>query len=446
MRFRRILATAAVAAVTTPVVLLSVTPAFADTRPAAREQPGKPTLAQLEKAAAEAQKAYDDAVLAEKDGRKVLEAALSDTSSLAVAATTALKEAADATTAKTTAEKALADARTALGELPETATAEEKAAAEKAVTDAEATARTAAETKTAADARAETALTTRDDARVAASRQYGLLRKAVEKALETKTAADEDLAEAREEAEDNDGDNDGDNEGDDEGDDCAPADLTTVVTGLPSKVVAGEWVNFRLRVTNESVKTMDDVYPYAFAHATDTSGLKDTSDLLKLQWSPASSAAWNTVDESGTLSTISPLKAGAHSDIKLRLKVDAKAPAGHGAAFVAGYYINDDESCGGTPGAEMYEFDIAAAGSDPGKVPDAEPKPGKTPAPGPTPSATAPAPQPQGGAATQPVNGSLAATGSSSAVPQLALAAAAAVAAGAGAVFAVRRRKANSAA
>ncbi|OEJ39415.1 peptidase [Streptomyces agglomeratus] len=440
MSLRRFLATAAVAAVTTPVGLLSVNPAFADTKPAAQEQPGKPTLAQLEKAAAEAQSAYDDAVLAEKDGRKVLEAALSDTSPLAVAATAAKKEAADAATAKTAAEKALADARTVLDALPETATEEERAAAEKAVTDAEATVRTADETKTAADARAQTAMTARDDARVAAARQYGLLQNAVEKTLETKTAADEALAKAREEAED---DGDDDNEGDD---DCAPADLTTVATGLPSKVVAGEWVTFRLRVTNESAETMDDVHPYAFAHATDTSGLKDTSDLLRLQWSSASSTAWNTVDESGTLSTISPLKAGAHSDIKLRLKADAKAPAGHGAAFVAGYYINDDESCGGTPGAEMYEFDIAAAGSNPGKVPDAEPKPGKTPAPGPTPSATAPAPRPLGAAATQPVNGSLAATGSSAAVPQLALAAAATVAAGAGAVFVVRRRKAGSAA
>ncbi|GAA2949467.1 LAETG motif-containing sortase-dependent surface protein [Streptomyces enissocaesilis] len=439
MRFRRILATAAVAAVTTPVALLSATPAFADTRPAAQEQLSKPGIAQLEKAAAEAQKAYDDAVLAEKEGKEDLEAALADTTPLAVAATAAVKAAKEAEAAKAAADKALADAEDKLDELPATATPEEKEAAEKAVTDAEAAAKAAAGAKTAADAEAETALDARDDARVAAVRQYELLKQAVKKALEDKTAADEALAEAREEE---------DEEGN-EGEECVPEpDLTTVVTGLPSKVVAGDWVDFRLRLTNGTEKTMDEVYPYADVHATDKSGLEDIGDLLKLQWSSASSTTWKPVDDTSYIDPISPLEAGAHSDIKLRLKIDAKAPAGQGMAFASGDYSNDDESCGGTPDPATYEFEIAAG--TPGKTPDATPAPSATPAPATTatPSATPAAviPTPQGGVSHQPVSGSLANTGSSSAVPQIALVGGAAVLAGAGAMFVVRRRKAGSAA
>ncbi|WP_093800508.1 LPXTG cell wall anchor domain-containing protein [Streptomyces sp. Wb2n-11] len=433
MRFRRILATAAVAAVTTPVALLSVTPAFADTKPATQEQPGRLTLAQLEKAAAEAQKAYDDAVLAEKEGREVLEAALADTTPLAVAATAAVKAAEEAGTAKAAADKALADAEAAL---TDAATPEEREAAEKAVTDAEAAAKAAGEAKTAADAEAGTALDARDDERVAAVRAYDLLKKAVEKALEDKRAADEALAEAREE------------EGN-EDDTCVPEpELTTVVTGLPSEVVAGEWVNFRLRLTNGTEKTMDEVYPYASVHATDRSGLKDIDDLLKLQWSSASSTTWKTVDDTYYIDPVSPLEAGAHSDIKLRLKVDAKAPAGQGVAFAAGDYYNDDESCGGTPDLATYEFEIAAAAAagTPGNTPDATPTPSATPAATPTATPTAVAPTPQGGVSDQPVNGSLANTGSSSAVPQVALVGGAALLAGAGAVFAARRRRGGSAA
>ncbi len=436
MRFRRILATAAVAAVTTPVALLSVTPAFADTRPATQEQPGKPTLAQLEKAAAEAQKAYDDAVLAEKEGKKVLEAALADTTPLAVAATAAVKAAKEAETAKAGADKALADAKTALAALPETATPEEKEAAEKAVTDAEAAAKTAAETKTAADADAEAPSTRGDDARVAAVRAYDLLQKAVEKALEDKTAADEALAKAREE----------DEEGN-EDDACVPEpELTAVVTGLPSEVVAGDWVGFRLRLTNGTEKTMDEVYPYASVHAADKSGLEDIDDLLKLQWSSASSTTWKTVDDASSIDPINPLEAGDHSDIKLRLKVDAKAPEGQGIAFAAGDYYNDDESCGGTPDLATYTFEIASAAGTPGKTPDATPTPSATPAATPTATPTAVAPTPQGGVSAQPVNGSLADTGSSSAVPQIAFVGGAALLAGVGAMFAARRRKGDSAA
>ncbi|MFB7210875.1 LAETG motif-containing sortase-dependent surface protein [Streptomyces sp. NPDC056255] len=425
MKIRPILATAVAAAVTMPALLLSVTPAFADEKPAAQTQDktqDKPSIAELEKAAAAAKAAYDDAVKAESAAEAALEAILSDTNPLAVAAKAAEAAAADAAAAKTDADQAVIDAQAVVDALPETATEEEKAAAETKLTEAKAAAETAKETKAAADAAVVEALDARDDERVAAVRKLDQAQKATKAALADKTAADEALAKAKE-------------EGGEDGEDCVPEPrLTTVVTGLPSTVVAGTKVDFNLRVTNGTDKTMDEVLPFAYVHATDRSGLKSIDDLVHLQWSSASSSKWKTVDNKHYMDAISPLKAGAHADIKMRLKIDASAPAGNGVTFVAGDYFNDNGTCGGNPDLEGYEFLIAAAGSKPGKVDDAKPSTTK-------PNTSDVKTQSSG---SRPVNGSLAATGSSSEMPQLALASGAAVAIGAGAVFLVRRRKAGT--
>ncbi|MFB7274977.1 peptidase [Streptomyces sp. NPDC056244] len=436
MKIRRTLATAVVAAVTTPVVLLSVTPALADAKPSAAsraQQQGerdKPSVEELKEAAEKAQKAYDDAVAADKAARAVLEAALSDDAPLAVAAETAKQEAALAATAKENADKALTDAQAALAALPETATAEEKAAAEKAVTDAETAALSAGDAKAAADEKAATAREAADDARVAAVREYSKVQNAMKEALKAKEAADKALADAEEEETEP-----------DEPDCVFESKLKTVVTGLPSKIVAGSTTDFSLRVTNGTDKTLDEVFPFVYFHATDKSGYNVIDKAFHLQWSTTASPAWKNVEEVGSAGSISPLKAHAHADVKLRLKVDAKAPAGDGLAFVAGDYIND-ESCGGNLPTE-YAFELLAAGSAVDDVDDA--KPGKS-TPG-TPDNRA-----QGVTSTTPVDsgdsvatGSLASTGSPSALPQFAAAAGAAVVLGAVAVFAVRRRNADSA-
>ncbi|MFE1959067.1 peptidase [Streptomyces sp. NPDC059479] len=434
---RRTLATAVVAAVTAPVVLLSVTPALADAKASAASQTqtqqgeqDKPSIKELEKAAEEAQKAYDDAVAAGKAAQVVLKAALSDEAPLTVAAKNARKEAADAATVKENADKALTDAKAALAALPETATAEEKAAAEKAVTDAETAALSAEDAKAAADEKAATADEVASDARVAAAREYSKFQDATKEALKAKEAADKALADAKDEAEP------------DEPECVFESKLGTVVTGLPSKIVAGSTTDFSLRVTNGTDKTLGEVSPYVYFHATDKSGYNVIDDAFHLQWSTAASPAWKNVGEDGYGGSISPLKAGAHADMKLRLKVDAKAPAGDGLAFVAGNYVNGDESCGGNLPGE-YAFKLLAAGSVADDVDDA--KPGKT-----TPQT--PDNRPQGVTSTTPVDsgnavgtGSLASTGSSSALPQFAAAAGAAVALGAVALFVVRRRKADSA-
>ncbi|WP_329209608.1 LPXTG cell wall anchor domain-containing protein [Streptomyces sp. NBC_00683] len=416
MKIRRILATAVAAAVTTPALLLSVTPAFADDKPASQTQE-KPSIAELEKAAEAAQAVYDAAVLAEKAALAALKAFESDTHPLTEAVAAAKTAAALATTAKAEADQAVIDAQAAVDALPETATEEEKTAAATTLTDAESAAVTASDAKAAADAEVVAADEARDDARVAAARAIGEAQKATKKALADKNAADEALAKAKEEEAE-------------EGEDCVPeAKLTTVVTGLPSTVVAGTKVNFKLRVTNGTDKTMDEVLPFVYVHATDQSGFNDIDDLVHLQWSSASSSKWETVDNEHYMDAISPLKAGAHADVKMRLTIDASAPAGNGVTFVAGDYFNDNGTCGGTPDLEGYEFLIAAAGTKPGKVPDAKPT---------TSNLT-----PQSGASATPVSGSLAATGSSG-TSQLALASGAAMAIGAGAVFVVRRRKAGS--
>ncbi|WP_251023461.1 LPXTG cell wall anchor domain-containing protein [Streptomyces sp. ISL-10] len=428
------LATAVVTAVTTPAVLLTVTPAFADTKPgtgqsaAQKAAAEKPTIEELERAAEAAQKAYDAAVETQKEAEEAKEFAFSDQAPHALEAKEAADDAAAAKVAKEGADMALAEARADLDALPENASEEEKAAARQKVTDAEAAAEAAATTLAAADEKAKKTADAADEAREAAGQAVAEAEKATAAALKAKEAADKALADAKAEEDEDDGDEDGDG---DEEPACVPENkLTTVAHGLPSKIVAGTTIDFSVRVTNGTDKTFDEVRPFAYFHATDKSGYNVVDEYFDLQWwSTGSSPKWTDVVDGGYAGSISPLKAGAHADIKLRLTVDAKAPAGNGVAFVAGDYVNDDGTCGGNFFTE-YDFDVLAAGTEPGKVDDA--KPGKT-------SKTRPAAVPQGG-----TTGTLANTGSASALPQLAAAAGTALALGAGAVLVVRRRKADS--
>lgn len=429
MRIRSILATAVAAAVTTPVVLLSAAPAFADTKPAAQQEQQKPTIEELERRVTAAQKAYDAAVITLANATAKVEAVTKDDAPLAKAVVEAKKVADEAYAAWKAAEVKQAEAEAALKALPETATAEEKAAAEKAVEDAKKVA-TGLGAKTAlADDDYNTAVKDRDDERAVAFRVLDLATKAKEDASKALKAAEKALADAKAE------------EGEEGGDDCVPEPkFTTVVSGLPSKVVGGTTVNFSLKVTNGTDKKLDEVYPYVFVHAFDAAGLKELDKHLDLEY--YTNGSWKDADDESEdgadfgMGDIGPLKAKSSVNVKLRLKVDAKVPAGQGAALVAGDYWNKDESCGGTPDLDVYEFEILAKGSKPGKVDDAKGKPSK--------GHTA-----QGGKSTAPVTtgtttGSLAKTGSSDAVPQIAMAGAAAVALGAGAMFVVRRRKAGS--
>ncbi|WP_411082733.1 peptidase [Streptomyces sp. cmx-18-6] len=464
MKIRRILATAVAAAVTTPAVMLSVTPAFADTKPSAQTQDkptqneqaqneqaqdrqvqdrqaqneqvqdrpaqgkqaqGKPTVKELEKAAAEAQKAYDAAVTAKETARTAQQAAESDTAPLTVAAKAAQKAAEDAAAAKTTADQAVTDAQAVLDDLPETATDEKKAAAAKTLSEARATAATAATAKDTADTAARTAAGLASDARIAAARDLDQATKALEAASAAKTAADEALARAKKE--------------EDQGDRKCPPEpgLTTVVSGFPSTVAAGTSTTFSVRVSNGTDKDMEQVLTYASATAFDTDTFEDITEFLRLKWSTEASPKWKNVDGDLYVDAIGALKRGEKADVKLRLDVDAAAPAGQGLTLIAGDYFNED-GCGITPEAAVNGFDIKAAAKP------SKPKPTPTPVPS-TPGNSVVTPQSSGsGIPANTTNGTLAATGSSDATSQMALTSGAAVLLGTGAMFLARRRRAGS--
>ncbi|MFI9613344.1 peptidase [Streptomyces sp. NPDC052023] len=426
MKFRSVLATAVAASVTAPVVLLAAAPAFADEKPAARAVKTNSTIDELKKAVALAQKEYDAAVIAVNDAVKFFEEDMAaDTYPTNVALAEAKKAAAAAAEVKAEADQAVVDAQAVLDAAT---TDEDKAAAQKALAEAEKAAQEAAEAKTAADAEVAEANTAHGDARVAQVRKIGLLQKARDEARTKLDDAKKALADAEAE------------EGEEPGGECVPEPrLTAVVSGLPNKVVGGTTANFTLRVTNGTDKTMDEVFPYAAVHAFDSKGLEALDSYLDLEWSTAANPQWRDTDLMGGLS-VGPLAAKSSADVKLRLKVDAGIPAGQGAAFASADYVNKDDSCGGYPDLNDHEFQILAKGSDPGKVEDAEGKPGNT---GNTTE--------QGGTSTTAVNesggsgnGPLAETGSSEALPKVALVAGAALVLGAGAVVAARRRKADA--
>ncbi|GHH38042.1 hypothetical protein GCM10018773_15370 [Streptomyces candidus] len=459
------LATAVAAAVTTPVLLLSAGQAFAadpTTLAQAQGQQAKPTEAELKKlaeAAAEAQKAYDAAVAAHRTATAAVEAAVSDTAPLKLKADEAKKAAETAVGLKTAADEKLAGAEAALEKLNKDtdATDEAKAEAEKAVKDAQSAAAEAATAKETADSAYRVAVKANDDARVEAVRKLGTAATALETAKTAKDLADKALKAAEAEAAKPDPTQPPVNPtkppveptkppvdptkppvepGED--DECVvDSSLTTTLNGLPSKVVAGTTVNFTLRVTNGTGKELDEVQPFAAVFADPKSGSGEVDSLLRLQAAPAGSNSFKDVEAASYAGTITHLKDGASADLKLRLIVDAKAPAADGYGFVAGDYWNTDGSCGGNDLRE-YNFSILAAGSKPGKV--TESKPGKV-------KDTTEVILPQGGRSTTPVttdaSGNLAATGASG-TSQLALTAGAAIALGAGAVFVVRRRKADT--
>lgn len=426
MKLRRALATAAAVALTSPVVLLSAAPALADPKPATEVLNQPKTYAELKKAAADAEKAYEDAVAAKAAGLKKLKATLAalglDTHPLKAAVLAHDAAAKAAAADKAAADKALTDAEAKL----ETAKDEaEKAEAQKALTAAKTNAKKAADAKADADAKKEAAQEALDDARVKASQEYSLVQDAPEKALKIKEAANKALAAAAE---------------------CVRVSgLTVLADGLPSKIVAGTTVDFSFTVTNGTDRTLD-VDPLAFVVLEK----RKNADFLKVQWSNGS--GWQELDARGNsyVASIDAMKPGDRSDVKMRITIDAAATVGKGFALFAGDASNQYNPCVLGP-MKRYDFTVLRAGSKPGKVDDAKPgtvddKDRPTPKPSPSvqggtsagPAGTSATPQ------TATANGDdLAETGSSSVLPQLALAGGAAIALGAGAVFIIRRRKAN---
>ncbi|MGW6586329.1 hypothetical protein [Streptomyces globisporus] len=208
----------------------------------------------------------------------------------------AKRAAKDAATTKKNADQTVTDAKTALDTLAENATEEERGAAATTLSKAEAAAATA---KAATDVTAAEAQKKVADARGAAIRTHGVLDKAVDDARAVKVAADAALAKATKEAEE-------------KGEDCeVEPGLTAEVNGLPDKLVAGTTTTFSVRVTNGSDRHMNEVIAYTGVHATDSTGLKDTSKFFRLQWSTTSSTQWQNLNKDSCIDGVGALKAGA---------------------------------------------------------------------------------------------------------------------------------------
>ncbi|MFI9099782.1 LAETG motif-containing sortase-dependent surface protein [Streptomyces fildesensis] len=213
--------------------------------------------------------------------------------------------------------------------------------------------------------------------------------------------------------------------------------VVSKITGLPGKIVAGSgWHNLTLTADNRSGSDISDLGFYAGVGSENSSDAFSSKKVL-LQAYDSESGKWQNINDGeghsvGFAGYVDKLEAGAKVTIKLRLDVKAGTPADHGLTIGGGVYTNDKGHCYGDSNV-AYTFSIVAAGTKTdGTVPQTG---GKVPLPTKAPNKDT----------TPKVTGHLAATGSSSAMPQLALAGGAAVAVGVGAMFVVRRRKAGSA-
>ncbi|MFC3346865.1 LAETG motif-containing sortase-dependent surface protein [Streptomyces echinoruber] len=216
--------------------------------------------------------------------------------------------------------------------------------------------------------------------------------------------------------------------------------LSLEVSGLPGKIVAGSgWHNFTLTAANHSDKALGDVQWLAIVdNYSESDNEKDwLSTYAQLEYFNPQTKAWESLaDDIGNGVYFGQTELGAKEtvDIKLRVNISAKAPAGDGYTIGLGGYLDEEKNCVHSSFA-VYEFTVLPAGSSNDNPGEAKPGKGDKPAGG---------KQPQGGAEEIPATGSLAETGSSSALPMIGLVGGVAVVAGAGAVFVVRRRKAGS--
>ncbi|CAL9505228.1 hypothetical protein SUDANB58_03537 [Streptomyces sp. enrichment culture] len=220
---------------------------------------------------------------------------------------------------------------------------------------------------------------------------------------------------------------------------CEDSKVDVDMTGLPGKIAAGSgWHKFSLNVFNNSDSDLEDLDYFAGASADGFGDELFSSKQVQLQaWDPEAEI-WQDLNEGGEavgyVGYTPTLEAGYEVEIPMRLNVTSKAPVGAGFTLGATIYGDTDGRCTGF-GDVSYRFQIVAAGTNTegtkptegGKAPIAENKPAGT--------TTTNAPK---------VTGTLAETGSSSALPVIGLVGGIAVVAGAGAVFVVRRRKAGA--
>jgi LPXTG-motif cell wall-anchored protein len=211
-------------------------------------------------------------------------------------------------------------------------------------------------------------------------------------------------------------------------------DVTSGLSGLPETIVAGNgWTTFSFNVSNHGDDDVKDIKPLIGVAAIGWDDARDYSGKITVQVFKRATGTWETIagaaGEGGTFDAFS-LGAGQSISYKLRLSVSGKVPDSLGMTGGLAEYA-DDEGCwlADDPNGWVYFFDILAAGSDAGDPNDAKPQGGM---------------KDLSNVNQVSATGTLAETGSSSALPVIGLVGGAAVAVGAGAVFVVRRRKAGS--
>ncbi|MEV0320108.1 LAETG motif-containing sortase-dependent surface protein [Streptomyces sp. NPDC050658] len=231
----------------------------------------------------------------------------------------------------------------------------------------------------------------------------------------------------------------------DENGEDADSQLQLNLSGLPGKIVAGSgWHQFNLTAANPSDEDLGEVqWLAAVDNFADSEDERDwLSTYAQIQYFNPDTKSWESIEDEvtgGLYFGTTELGAKEKVDIKLRLNISAKAPAGDGYALGLGGYLDSEQNCVHNSFA-FYEFTVLKAGSNNENPGEAEEKPGhdgKKPQGG---------KEPQGGAKEIPATGNLAETGSSSMLPTIGLVGGVAVVAGAGAVFVVRRKKADAAA
>ncbi|MCX4845871.1 LAETG motif-containing sortase-dependent surface protein [Streptomyces sp. NBC_00893] len=211
---------------------------------------------------------------------------------------------------------------------------------------------------------------------------------------------------------------------------CAKSDLGISVNGLPGRIARGSgWHKFKMNVYNSSKSAVKEIDYFAGASSDRKGDDLFRSKQVSLQALDPETGAWVELSEDGRavgyVGQSDEIPAGYEVDIPLRINVRPTAPVGAGFTLGAGLYVGDKDCMGVSDVA--YKFKIVKSG-DSGSTPQTG---GSAPVP-----AAKPADNPAG-----KVSGSLAETGSSSALPVFATAGGAAVVLGAGAMFIVRRRR-----
>ncbi|MGW2177375.1 LAETG motif-containing sortase-dependent surface protein [Streptomyces sp. NPDC001732] len=211
---------------------------------------------------------------------------------------------------------------------------------------------------------------------------------------------------------------------------CATSDLDISINGLPGKIARGSgWHKFKMNVYNSSKSTVKEIDYFAGASSDEAGDDLFRSKQVRLQALDPETGTWEELSEEGRavgyVGQSDEIPAGYEVDIALRINVRSTAPVGSGFTLGAGLYVGDKDCLGVSDVA--YKFKIVEAG-DSGSTPQTG---GRAPVPSTKPAHNA----------TGKVSGSLAETGSSSALPVFATAGGIAVVLGAGAMFVVRRRR-----